>query len=300
MFRTYAQLIRLPNVFTALADICLGAVAVFTLTGSSGERWLSFAALLLSSACLYCAGMVWNDVFDVEQDRRERPFRPIPSGRVSRRAAVLVGSVLLAVGLACAAVAGWTSAGWHCLSLVLAGLLVVMILAYDGVLKRTLFGPVAMGACRFLNVLLGVSVAGQLPGWSVHLAIVVGCYIAGVTWLARTEAQESQRWSLIGAAVTMLFALAVGLLVPMHFPTGSGSVFFPYLLVGLAFVLGFRLLQAIENPGPVEVQLAVRRAIFGLVALDAILACGIVGILGLAVLILLLPTLYLGRWIYST
>jgi len=157
-----------------------------------------------------------------------------------------------------------------------------------------------MGACRFLNVLLGVSVAGQLPGWSVHLAIVVGCYIAGVTWLARTEAQESQRWSLIGAAVTMLFALAVGLLVPMHFPTGSGSVFFPYLLVGLAFVLGFRLLQAIENPGPVEVQLAVRRAIFGLVALDAILACGIVGVLGLAVLILLVPALYLGRWIYST
>src|SRR5437870_135185 len=103
MLRTYAQLVRLPNVFTALADICLGAVAALAATGGSGASWWSFLLLLLCSACLYCAGMVWNDVFDIEQDRRERPFRPIPSGRVSRRAAMLLGVILLGVGLVCAA-----------------------------------------------------------------------------------------------------------------------------------------------------------------------------------------------------
>src|SRR5207248_5643169 len=81
--QTYAQLVRLPNVPTALADICLGALAAGALPG----RWLSFALLLPASACLYCAGMVWNDYFDVEQDRRERPSRPIPSGRMTRREA---------------------------------------------------------------------------------------------------------------------------------------------------------------------------------------------------------------------
>jgi 4-hydroxybenzoate polyprenyltransferase len=38
----------------------------------------------------------------------------------------------------------------------------------------------------------------------------------------------------------------------------------------------------------------------GLVILDAALATALGGILGLAILILLLPALYLGRWIYST
>src|SRR3954454_3550433 len=86
-WRTYAQLVRLPNVFTAMADICLGGVAA----GGLIERWAMFALLLPASACLYCGGMVWNDVFDVEQDRRERPFRPLPSGRISRRRAAVFG-----------------------------------------------------------------------------------------------------------------------------------------------------------------------------------------------------------------
>ena len=78
-WHTYAQLVRLPNVFTAFADILLGALA----TGGVGEHRYEVAFLLLASGCLYCGGMVWNDFFDIEQDRRERPFRPLPSGRIS-------------------------------------------------------------------------------------------------------------------------------------------------------------------------------------------------------------------------
>src|SRR2546423_729181 len=101
-WRTYAQLVRLPNVFTALADICLGAAA----TGALFERWPVFALLLPASAFLYCGGMVWNDVFDVEQDRRERPFRPLPSGRITRRLAALLGAALLILGVCFAFLAG--------------------------------------------------------------------------------------------------------------------------------------------------------------------------------------------------
>src|SRR5580698_10416697 len=98
----YAQLVRLPNLPSALADIFLGALA----TSALPSHWLPFAFLLPASACLYCAGMVWNDFFDVAQDRRERPFRPIPSGRVSRREAALVGAVLLLGGVLFAGLAG--------------------------------------------------------------------------------------------------------------------------------------------------------------------------------------------------
>src|SRR5437868_9733298 len=98
----FARLVRLPNAFTAMADICLGALV----TGALPERLVPFIFLLMASTCLYCAGMVWNDFFDLEQDKRERPFRPIPSGRVTRRQAALFGAGLLAAGVLWAALAG--------------------------------------------------------------------------------------------------------------------------------------------------------------------------------------------------
>src|SRR5262249_37638612 len=156
--RSLAQLVRLPNVFTALADIGLGALVV----GALPARWLALLLLLWASACLYCAGMVWNDFFDVAQDSRERPFRPIPSGRVSRRQAALVGGILLAAGVGFALLAGWALPAWSSVPVVLAVLLVGAILGYDGLLKRTPAAPLLMGTCRFLNVLLGLSLAGSL------------------------------------------------------------------------------------------------------------------------------------------
>src|SRR6188472_522772 len=65
----YAQLVRLPNVFTAMADIVLAGAA----TGAILDHFASFVCILLSSSLLYMGGMVWNDWFDVKQDRRERP-----------------------------------------------------------------------------------------------------------------------------------------------------------------------------------------------------------------------------------
>jgi len=49
--------------------------------------------------------MVWNDYFDVEQDRRERSFRPIASGRVSPREAAYLGGGLMVAGVGCAFIA---------------------------------------------------------------------------------------------------------------------------------------------------------------------------------------------------
>src|SRR5947209_6055996 len=92
----YARLLRLPNVFTAVADIALaGAVSL-----AIPVNRVSFLLVALASACLYCSGMVWNDYFDVEQDARERPFRPLPSGRIALRTAWLLAVALMAAGVA--------------------------------------------------------------------------------------------------------------------------------------------------------------------------------------------------------
>jgi heme O synthase-like polyprenyltransferase len=291
--RAYAQLVRLPNLPSALADICLGVLAAQALP----EHGLSFALLLIASACLYSAGMVWNDYFDREQDRRERPFRPLPSGRVSLQQAVRLGSVLLAAGLLAAYLAGGPSIG-------VAVCLAAAILLYDGWLKYTWAGPLAMGLCRFLNVLLGVSACGSLL-WprGAHLALVVGLYIVGVTWFARTEARVSNPNVLRGAATVMLMSLVLALPLPVFLPAEQHSSFlFPYLLVALSFLVGMPVVRAIGNPTPPQVQAAVKRSLMGLVLLDAVLATATAGVIGLLILLLLAPSLYLNRkhWLYAT
>jgi 4-hydroxybenzoate polyprenyltransferase len=298
--RPYLQLIRLPALPTAIADIALAALA----TRALPEQTLTFVLLCLASACLYCGGMAFNDFFDVEQDKRERPYRPIPSGRVSRRTAGFLGSVLLAAGVGFAGLSALAhEPGSRASPVIIAVLLVAAILSYDAWLKRMWLGPVGMGLCRFLNVLLGLTVAGaplERAGWL--LAFVVGLYIIGVTWFARTEARLSSQAALGGAAGVMLAALLLALPVPALFPSGSASPLFPYLLVALGFLIGIPIGKAIAGPTPPQVQAAVRRSLMGLVILDAILATAVAGTIGLLVLVLLLPILFLGRWrwLYAT
>jgi 4-hydroxybenzoate polyprenyltransferase len=67
----YAQLVRLPNVFSALADIVLGFLVTGALWSSDpeeGTRWSRlgpFFCLLIASTLLYWGGMIFNDYFDL-------------------------------------------------------------------------------------------------------------------------------------------------------------------------------------------------------------------------------------------
>jgi 4-hydroxybenzoate polyprenyltransferase len=308
-FRAVAQLVRLPNLFTAFADIALGG---FVAWGASGERssqlwWSLFAMLLAASGCLYSAGMVWNDYFDVEQDRRERPFRPIPSGRVAPRSAAWLGVALLTAGNAFAILGGMSVGGWSARPILVAAGLTAAILVYDAWLKRTWAGPLGMGACRFLNVLLGMSIPATDPlrtidaATQIHIAAIVGVYIIGVTWFARTEATESSRPQLLGATGVMLAGLALVQFLPERTSAAAETlVLFAACLVVFTAVVGVPVAIALLRPGPTNVQAAVKRMILGLVLLDATLATLFAGVYGLLILLLLPPAMVLGRWLYST
>ena len=294
----FAQLLRAPNVFTAFADIALAAcVGVGVISGGPGpDYWPTVAILALASGSLYLAGMVWNDIFDLAEDRRDRPFRPLPSGRVRSGTAIVLATGLTVVGVGLAAIGGAAGVGVG---------LAAMVLLYDAWLKRTPVGPVAMAACRFLNVILGLTVipeAALTDGMRAQVAGVVGVYIIGVTWFARTEATTSQRRHLLAAAVVIGLALALALTVRARSPESPGpaAFLFPYLLVGFGFLVGSPLARAVRQPGPREVQVAVKRCVLGLVGLDAILATAFVGAPGLLVLLLLPPAVVVGKWVYST
>ncbi|MBO8194581.1 UbiA family prenyltransferase [Streptomyces oryzae] len=140
----WAQLLRVSALSTVPGDALVGAAA----TGRAPGRGTALAAG--ASLCLYEAGMALNDWADREEDARERPERPLPSGRISPAAALAAAAGLTAAGLVCAARAGR-------LPLAVATALAGTVWAYDLRLKHTPAGPAAMAAARSLDVLLGAA-----------------------------------------------------------------------------------------------------------------------------------------------
>lgn len=312
----YLRLFRAPNVFTAIADVSMGSLFLDTPLAPVPV----LICLLAASCLLYTAGMVLNDVYDAERDAIERPERPIPSGHITRRRARVLGFGFLLAGVAAGWLVGYLPPGDHALawrSGLIATALAVCIVLYDAALKNTLLGPVLMGACRLLNVLLGMSLGaplaegGSLLGYSgAHWLVAggIGVYVAGITWFSRQEAEVSSRPKLTLALLTML--TGIGLLALLHrsLPDyafrGLQSEGYWLLLLGL---LGFTILRrcgmAIAEPTSGQVQTAVKHALQSLIMLDAAVTVDVNSqyhyALGMIVL-LLFPSAILGRWVYST
>jgi hypothetical protein len=299
---------RLPNVFTAMADVAMG----FLFVQSTAVPWIptrsdagALAMLLAASSLLYIAGVVLNDVFDLEIDRRERPERPLPSGRVSLTAARWFGWILLVLGVIVGVGAGFFVG--HLRPGMVAALLAASILLYDVWLKRTPLGPLAMGACRTFNVLLGIS-AINAPLYAEHWLVAggIGVYVAGVTWFARREASQSSRLQLALATLVMVLGIAmIG-----WFPSWSQRVIPGVerdpqrwcLLIGvLGLLIVWRCFWAVVEPVPLRVRVAVTQCVLSIVMLDAVACYAIRGVFWAAmILLLLLPAMFIGQWIETT
>jgi 4-hydroxybenzoate polyprenyltransferase len=283
----YAQLVRLPNVFTAFADILMAGCVIHV--------WPITGFLLCASGCLYWSGMVFNDYFDRKEDTKTQEFRPIPSGRVSATSALFLAISLMLAGIVFAVLGSYfylnttlSASVFYSNTVLTAAGLAVAILVYDIWLKHSFIGPVSMGFCRFLNVLLGLSCGVVDTSLMFHLAAITGLYITGVTWFARTEETESKKWSLISSAVIILGSLLLALAVPLHLKSSP------------IYYLGIPIIRAITKPNPKHVQQSVKRCILGLILLNAILASAFVGWPGLLIILLFVPAMLIGKWVYST
>ncbi|MFH1054691.1 MAG: UbiA family prenyltransferase [Candidatus Altiarchaeota archaeon] len=94
--KTLLDLIRMRNAAISFLGVYVGAL-VFLLKPSMPLLEVLKAAV--STSLILGAGNTLNDYFDFEIDRVNRPKRPIPSGRISRRWALIVSVVLFLVGL---------------------------------------------------------------------------------------------------------------------------------------------------------------------------------------------------------
>ncbi|WP_398654091.1 SCO3242 family prenyltransferase [Streptomyces parvulus] len=175
----WAELLRLPALFTVPGDALAGAAAAGT---RPGRRTL---LAIGSSLCLYEAGMALNDWADRAEDAVERPHRPIPSGRIRPAAALAAACGLTGAGLALAAAAGRPA-------LAVAAPLAGSVWAYDLFLKHTPAGPAAMAAARGLDLLLGAAATSggtraALPSAALPSAALLGSHTLAVTAVSRRE-----------------------------------------------------------------------------------------------------------------
>jgi 4-hydroxybenzoate polyprenyltransferase len=296
----WLQLLRLPNVFTAAADVTMG----YVVTHGELQPVLHFGLLVAASSLLYLSGMVLNDVFDAEIDAVEQPHRPIPSGRIPLKAAATVGWALWLSGVACGWLVTLLANDWR--PGVVATLLGCIILLYDGALKASRFAPLLMGECRFLNVLLGMSLM-FVPWGQAELLIAtgIGIYILGVTVFARTDARISSRGRLTSGLVVLVAGIVLLAAVPTltyyRPPLEVPPVGWYLLWTAIGLITLRRCVSAIWEPTPARVQAAVRHCVQSIIVLDAAVAVGYAGpFWGFAILASLVPTLLLTMWLNST
>jgi len=306
--RAYAELLRVSNVLTAVADVWMGMVVA---TGTLAPASLS-VPLTAISVLLYLSGMVLNDVFDVQQDAAERPTRPIPSGRISRTEAAMFGGMLILVAMA---IAAWLShQRGSAFPLAIASMLAVGILAYDFWLKSSPIAPIIMGLCRSLNASLGLTAMSYLsplktqdypPAEALPILLGVTVYIAGVTIFARQEAAVSGRQRLaLGALVSLG---GIGLFASLPWLSSSPRPLeisaFRWLVMWsiVAMLVGRRYAAALLQPRPHHVQAAVGNAIQSVIIINAALAWGYADpFWALAIFALLPPTMLMARLIPPT
>lgn len=303
----WGRLLRLPNVFTTHADVLVGLMA----TGVISESPATAGAILVSSSLLYLGGIALNDVVDLDEDRRERPQRPLPSGAISPGRAAAAAFGMLAGGVLTGLVAGYFagSSAPPCLAIGLAGL----ILCYNFFGKRTAFGPLLLGLCRFANVLLGWSpamllspAAGGLSALTTPLltAAVTGSYVFVLSLLAKHEtvgvsAAAAQRWAILPAIPLVWIGVLIARAGEDWFATQRWFGMALYLLLSLACM---RVAVRVWRSATPQM---IGRAVGGLLALIILVDATMLGVLGngwaaAIVLGLYIPLLILRHWMYMT
>ena len=268
VFLGYARLARPANLPTAAADILAGAAVAGVISKivqtnfESSSLVVDVLYLVLASVFLYAGGVILNDVFDLKIDKVERPERPIPSGLISSSSAAVYGAGTLLLGILLAFLVSSFSG-------FIATALAVAILLYDALAKKHgFFGPLCMGFCRGLNLILGMSVIGSLTYWFVALLPIV--YIFAITLISRGEVHGKNKNHIVLAGI--LYAAVIFAVIYIAF-VYTDSILITLLFLVLFAIIVFRpLIKAYIENSPQNIKGAVMAGVIALIVLDASMA----------------------------
>jgi 4-hydroxybenzoate polyprenyltransferase len=282
----FLRLTRPANVITAVSDILAGIAISRYFLNTSGEvyTWKTIAMLVFSTMGLYAGGVVFNDVFDAKLDSVERPERPIPSGIVTKPAATVWGTLLLLTGIIAAAN---IHADIFSVSTALSITIAVSALVYDKWCKHHFIaGPLTMGLCRGLNLLLGVSIIPAAVSTYWFLSLVPITYIAAITMISRGEVHGGNKRNLYFAIclyTLVIVTLWIFSIAQMHWQTAMLPI------IGFALMIMPPLIKAIKQPKGVLIGKAVKAGVIALILMNASWAAASGQVYLACVIILLLP-----------
>jgi 4-hydroxybenzoate polyprenyltransferase len=299
VFRKYLLLVRLPNTFTAPSNILTGYFAV-VLPWHANLSVL--AILMISSALLYVSGIVFNDFFDIEIDRKERPFRPLPSNEITKQKALIIAATSMIIANLLAFATGTVS-------LVVAIILSATIIGYDYRLKRTMVGPLTMGSARFLNIFLGASPG--LVGLLFYndnffltrlllVCILMLLYVLAISILSRMEVGRVKSIRNVIGPFLIIFAIIVMIVFAVF-----DRIFQIDLVVCLILFAGIIIITfkrtIFQDYSSIGIQKSIKTMVLSIIVLDSVFVSGTAGLYyGLATLLLIIPSIVLARKLYVT
>ncbi len=261
--KLFLQLIRPANGVTAISDVLAGAAIAGV---ALNAPMLDLGLLVVATFCLYSSGIIFNDVFDLDIDTIERPERALPSGKITPTVAITTGITLTIIGIGCSGLVNPICAS-------IAAWIAIIALIYNKITKHhTILGPLTMGACRSLNLLLGLAILGS-PTFLICLLPFL--FVAAITITSKAEVTGNNKMAiatalgidlLIGNCIIMLSILQV-----IQF-----WMVLPYLSLWLLMNIIAKL-RAIQINEPKNIQKAVKTAVISLIPLNAVYAAGFGG-----------------------
>ena len=277
MFKDFFQLVRFPGIFTAFSNVLIGYFFSFNLE----IIYLPF--LLAISGLLFCSGMIFNDYFDYSIDKKERSFRPLPSGKFSKSTVLLIAIVFLILANIFAFFIGSDTL---LVSLILSSL----IFFYNFKLKSFSFlGFLSLSIIRMLNVLLGFSI-NSISIEFLQYMIPIGIFVFGISILAKNEMKSNL---LIYNKLNQIFVLLtisfVSVLVINNFELDS----LIFLLLFSFFSVCSLFLKKIQNKITFQLLL--------IILLDSVLISFFVPpVFTILVLLMIIPGYIISKKLYIT
>ena len=250
---------RPANVLTSVADVLAGiAISGYFLNGS--VDFMIVFLLCLSTAGLYAGGIVFNDIFDAELDKIERPERAIPSGTVRLSEAVVLGCLLMVSGIASAFFVSLFSG-------IIALGIAVAALIYNKFSKHYSFlGPLNMGVCRGMNLWLGLSILSySFNQWQI-LGTIPLIYIFSITMISQGEVHGGSVRNLYTGGFLYLVVICFILAVAQ---VKDNRILTLVFLLPFALMIFLPLIKAIEDPVGKNIGKAVKAGVISVILMDA-------------------------------
>ena len=172
-------------------------------------------------------------------------------------------------------------------------MLVLAILSYDYKAKHhTFFGPLNMGVCRGLNLLLGMSFVATFDK-PLYVCIPI-FFIFAVTLISQGEVNGNNKKNILFAG--LLYCVVLLAVVLLHEYYNANDLSYIAFLLLFTLMVFLPLIKAYRVNQPKNIMKAVKFGVLSLVVLDAALATAFAGWqIGVSILILLPLSLFLAK-----